>query len=111
MHGSPCHRHRLGQLSAALDHVLAAPRGDAGPAVGAVSFLHLVGLVSGGWMCAQAALLAAEHVARGSTDPFHSAKISSASFYCAHVLVQAAGHAHIVQGDGASTMAIADQDF
>jgi len=101
----------IDQLSAALDHMLAAPRGDAGPAVGAVSFLHLVGLVSGGWMCAQAALLAAEHVARGSADPFHSAKISSASFYCAHVLVQAAGHAHIVRGDGASTMAIADQDF
>lgn len=101
----------IGQLSATLDHVLAAPRGATGPAVGAVSFLHLLGLVSGGWMSAQAALLAAGHVARGSTDPFYRAKIISAVFYGEHVLAHAAGHAHIAQDDGAHVMALAAHDF
>jgi hypothetical protein len=88
----------IGQLFAALNPVLAAPRGAQGPAVGAVSFLHLVGLVNGGWMLAQAALIAADYVARGSTDSFYRAKIISARFSCDHVLVQVADHAQIVQG-------------
>lgn len=103
----------VGQLSAAVDHIVDTQqqRNAQGLAVGAVSFLHLAGIVAGGWMSARSALLGADHVARGSQDPFHAAKIASARFYCDHVLVHAASHASIVHGDGASAMAIADQDF
>ena len=76
-----------------------------------MSFLHLLGLVAGGWMSAKAALHCADHIARGSRDPFHTAKITGARFYCEHVLVQAAGHAAIACGDGSSTMALAELDF
>lgn len=105
--------HAVDQLAATVAHVvnMSAQQGAPGLAVGAVSFLHLVGIVAGGWMSARSALLGAEHVARGSQDPFHAAKIASGRFYCDHVLVQAAAHARIVQGDGASAMAIADHDF
>lgn len=87
------------------------PSGPQGPAVGAVSLMHLLGLVAGGWRSAQAALIDAGRVPRGSSDSFHNAKIANASFYCEHVLVQATSHARIVCGDGASTIAIAALDF
>ena len=101
----------IARLSAAVDHVISQPAGASGQAVGAVSFLHLLGLVAGGWMSAKAALHCADHIARGSRDPFHAAKITGARFYCEHVLVQAAGHAAIACGDGSSTMALAELDF
>jgi alkylation response protein AidB-like acyl-CoA dehydrogenase len=75
-------------------------------AVGAVPFLKLLGIVSGGWLMTRAALVARSHLAAGDGDPFYRAKVSSAAFYGDHVLVNAPGLAAIVVEGGESALAI-----
>ena len=73
-------------------------------AAGAVPFLQLMGVVSGGWMMARAALVAQGKLACGDTDPFYPAKIATAWFYADHVMTAAPGLVlEVVQG-GASAL-------
>jgi hypothetical protein len=78
-------------------------------AVGAVPFLKLMGIVSGGWMMTRAALVARKHIAAGESDPFYPTKIATANFYAAHLMPTAEGLARIVVGGGASALAIAEE--
>jgi len=78
-------------------------------AVGAVPFLKLMGIVSGGWMMARAALAARRHMASGSIDPFSPTKIASAEFFAANILPAAAGLALVVVDGGASALAIPEE--
>ena len=97
-------------LEAAADHLvknMAANIRQA--AVGAVPFLKLLGIVSGGWMMARAALVASARIAGGSDDPFYASKIATARFYGDHVLVQAASLSRIVIGGGESALAISEE--
>jgi alkylation response protein AidB-like acyl-CoA dehydrogenase len=80
-------------------------------AVGAVPFLKLMGIVSGGWMMARAALAAWEKIAAGESDPFYAAKIATAVFYAAHVLPAAPGLAQVIVGGGVSALAIPDDQL
>jgi len=80
-------------------------------AVGAVPFLKLMGIVSGGWMMARAALVAREKMAAGDADPFYPAKLATAVFYGAHILPQAAGLAEVIVGGGISALAIPDDQL
>jgi alkylation response protein AidB-like acyl-CoA dehydrogenase len=80
-------------------------------AVGAVPFLKLLGIVSGGWMMARAALVARERIAAGDADPFYPAKVATAVFYGAHILPAAAGLAEVIVGGGASALAIPDDQL
>jgi 3-(methylthio)propanoyl-CoA dehydrogenase len=80
-------------------------------AVGAVPFLKLMGIVSGGWMMARAALVARGKIAAGDTDPFYPAKVATAVFYGAHILPQAAGLAEVIVGGGNSALAIPDDQL
>jgi len=82
-----------------------------GVAVGAVPFLKLLGIVSGGWMMAKAALAAWDKIASGESDPFYAAKIATAVFYAAHVLPAAPGLARVIVGGGASALAIPDDQL
>ena len=82
-----------------------------GVAAGAVPFLRLMGIVSGGWMMARSALVAKRHLAAGDTDPFYAAKIATARFFADHVLVQAEGLARIVVEGGASVLALPEESF
>jgi hypothetical protein len=80
-------------------------------AVGAVPFLQLMGIVSGGWMMAKAALAAAAKVGAGETAPFYPAKIKTARFFADHVLVEAPSLARTVVAGGASALALDDDAF
>ena len=79
-----------------------------GTFVGAVPFLKLMGIVSGGWMMARAALVAQEKIAAGDDDGFHAAKISTARFYADHVLSAAPGLAYAIRHGAPGALAIAD---
>jgi len=78
-------------------------------AVGAVPFLKLMGIVSGGWMLARAALVAQGKVAAGDADPYFPAKIATARFYADHLLAQAPGLAQVVVHGGASALAVPEE--
>jgi 3-(methylthio)propanoyl-CoA dehydrogenase len=80
-------------------------------AVGAVPFLKLMGIVTGGWMMARAALVARERIAAGDGDPFYVNKVATAVFYGAHVLPAAPGLSRAIIGGGASALAIADDQL
>ncbi len=77
-------------------------------AVGAVPFLKLMGIVSGGWMMTRAAQAARAHIAAGDSDSFYPAKVATAAFYAATVLAAAPGLAEIVVAAGPSALAISD---
>ncbi len=99
----------IDELAAATEWLVAGGGHDARRgAVGAVSFLHLAGIVSGGWMSARAAGIAARRLAAGSDDAFYRSKMVTARFYADHVLVQANMHRRIACCDDASALGIAD---
>ncbi len=80
-------------------------------AVGAVPFLKLMGIVSGGWMMAKAALVAWEKISSGESDPFYATKVATAVFYAAHVLPAAPGLAAVIVGGGASALVIPEDQL
>lgn len=80
-------------------------------AVGAVPFLRLLGIVSGGWMMARAALAAQAKIDAGDNDPFYPAKINTAHFYADHVMAAASGLVKEVVQGGASALALDDAQF
>jgi len=80
--------------------------------VGAVPFLHLFGIVAGGWQMARAALIAHQRLGERNGDPaFYRAKLETARFYADHVLARAPGLAHTVVHGGNSALAIDDEGF
>jgi alkylation response protein AidB-like acyl-CoA dehydrogenase len=105
-------RHGIHALTAAGEYV-ATNYGKEVRAVaaGAVPFLRLLGIVSGGWMMTRSALAAQEKIAAGDTDPFYPAKLVTAQFYAEHVLVAAQGLAAEVIAGGASTLALDEALF
>jgi hypothetical protein len=69
---------------------------------GAVPFLMLMGIVSGGWQMARAALVAQQQIADGVEDPaFYEAKIMTARFYADHVMPKATALRDAGVGGGA----------
>jgi len=77
--------------------------------VGAVPFLRLMGIVSGGWQMARAALVAQAKIAAGDSDPYYPTKIATTRFYADHVLSQAPGLARTVIKGGAGALAVAEE--
>ena len=99
-------------LQQATDYIVASYGSDVrAVAVGAVPFLRLMGIVSGGWMMARAALVAQGKIAAGDVDPFFPAKIATAHFYADHVMAAAAGLAQEVAQGGASALALDEAMF
>ncbi|HEU0200004.1 MAG TPA: acyl-CoA dehydrogenase [Burkholderiaceae bacterium] len=81
-------------------------------AVGAVPFLHLFGIVAGGWQMARAALAAQRRLSEGAGDTaFYRTKLETARFYADHVLARAPGLAHTVIAGGEAPLAIEDELF
>ena len=79
---------------------------------GAVPFLKLMGIVSGGWQMARAALAAQKKLAAKDGDAsFYRAKIATARFYADHVLTQAAGLRNTVVRGAAGVMALTEEQF
>jgi alkylation response protein AidB-like acyl-CoA dehydrogenase len=99
-------------LSVAVDYITANFAGDVrAVSAGAVPFLQLLGIVSGGWMMARSALVARQKIAAGETDPFFAAKIATARFYADHILSAAAGLAATVVSGGNSALALSEEQF
>jgi 3-(methylthio)propanoyl-CoA dehydrogenase len=78
---------------------------------GAVPFLHLFGIVAGGWQMGRAAVIARSKIAAGETDPFWAAKLATTRFYADHFLTQAAGLAESVVAGAAGALELADDSF
>jgi hypothetical protein len=99
-------------LQQATDYIVANYGSDVrAVAAGAVPFLRLMGIVSGGWMMARAALVAEGKIAAGDADPFYPAKIATAHFYAEHAMSEAAGLAQEVVQGGASALALDEAMF
>ena len=99
-------------LQQATDYIVANYGKDVrAVAVGAVPFLRLMGIVSGGWMMARAALVAQGKIAGGDVDPFFPAKIATAHFYADHVMAAAAGLAQEVVQGGVSALTLDEAMF
>ncbi len=80
-------------------------------AVGAVPFLRLMGIVSGGWMMARAALVAQLKVGAGETASFYPNKRKTARFFAEHVLNEAPGLVREITVGGASALALEEDAF
>ena len=78
---------------------------------GAVPFLHLFGIVAGGWQMGRAAVIARSKIAAGETDPFWAAKLATTRFYADHFLTQASGLAESVVAGAAGTLELAEDSF
>jgi acyl-CoA dehydrogenase len=79
---------------------------------GSVPFLRLMGIVSGGWQMARAALIAQKKLAAKEGDAsFYQAKIATARFYADHVLAQAPGLRNTVVRGAAGVMALTEEQF
>jgi alkylation response protein AidB-like acyl-CoA dehydrogenase len=99
-------------LTQASEYIVANYRDDVrGVVVGAVPFLRLMGIVTGGWMLARGALVAHAKITGGDTDPFFLAKIATAHFYADHVMASVAGLAQEVVQGGASALVLDEAMF
>jgi alkylation response protein AidB-like acyl-CoA dehydrogenase len=105
-------RDGIAALDAAVEFVVSTYGKDVRRAsVGAVPFLHLSGIVAGGWQMARSALAAHRHVAAGRGDGFLRAKLATVRFYADHVLVRAGGLSQEVLGGAEGALAIEDEHF
>ena len=81
-------------------------------AASAVPFLMLAGTTLGGYLMAQASLIAAQSLASNKADAdFHRAKLRTAHFYAEHCLAFAPSAARTVMSGGAATLAVSETDF
>jgi acyl-CoA dehydrogenase len=100
-------------MSDAVDWILATGTSDLNAVLaGAVPFLHLCGVVCGGWQMARAASAAQRKLDAGGGDSaFYRAKIATARFYADQDLTRARGLADATIHAAASTMALPETDF
>jgi 3-(methylthio)propanoyl-CoA dehydrogenase len=100
-------------LSAAVDWIVATGRHDINSVLcGATPFLHLCGIVCGGWQLARAALIAQNKLAAGDNDhAFYEAKIITARFFADHFLSQASGLSDATIHGAPAVMALTEEQF
>jgi len=86
------------------------PSDQAAVAAGAVDFLHLFGIVSGGWLMAKGALAAQAKLAAGDGDSrFLKGRLASARFFADHWLTQAP-MLHIAVTEGAASVLAVEEE-
>jgi alkylation response protein AidB-like acyl-CoA dehydrogenase len=79
---------------------------------GAVPYLKLAGTVTGGWMMARSAAVAAKQLAAGGGDAeFLKAKLITARFYSTHILPLALSYADTVTGGAEAVLAMEEAYF
>jgi len=99
-------------LEAAVDWIVATYGADVRAALaGAVPFLHLFGIVAGGWQMGRAALIARERKAGGDSDPFWPAKLATARFFADHSLVLAPALSSSITSGAVGTLELAEDSF
>ncbi len=89
-------------------HCMQDPKGVS---VGAVPFLHLFGIVAGGWQLMRGAVAAQKKIDAGDKDPFYASKVLTARFFADHALAAAKGLAYTVKNGGAAAIAVTDEMF
>jgi alkylation response protein AidB-like acyl-CoA dehydrogenase len=78
----------------------------------AVPYLKLFGTVGGGWMMARAMLVAQPKRGEpGADTSFYDTKLTTARFYCEHILPQAAAYRQTVISGADSVLALAESQF
>jgi len=77
----------------------------------AVPYLHLAVTVTGGWLMAKSAAIAAERLAAGSSDNFYRAKLVTAEYFATHQLPFAPAHASEVTGGAPATLGLPEGLF
>lgn len=81
-------------------------------AAGSVPFLMLLGIVSGGWQMARAALVAQKKLASGGADTgFYQAKLGTARFYADHELTRAAGLKESIVSGAVGALVLSEDQF
>jgi len=89
-----------------------AKTGLSGVLTAAVPYLHLAVTVTGGWLMAKAALVAAGYLEKGEGDQrFYRAKIATARFYADQLLPQAISYGETVRAGDAALAGIGDEVF
>ena len=103
----------LKSLEEATDWLLANhERSPREAAAGAVPYLKLTGVVTGGWQMARAARIARDLTQVGDTGGgFLEGKIATSRFYAEHVLPEAEALRFEVTSGAASTLALAEASF
>ena len=86
-------RSLLGALSSRPERAMAV----------SVPYLRLCGYVTGGWLLAKSAAIAAAGM-QGAERDFYTAKLHTAAFYAAHVLPTASALARVVESGAASVI-------
>jgi hypothetical protein len=77
-----------------------------------VPYLNLLGTVAGGWIMARAANLAHARLSEVQGDStFLTGKLTTARFYCEHILPQARGLGDTVMNGSASVLALEEAQF
>ncbi|MGA9856052.1 MAG: acyl-CoA dehydrogenase [Gammaproteobacteria bacterium] len=81
-------------------------------AAGSVPFLMLVGIVSGGWQMARAALAAQKKIASGGGESaFYQAKLGTARFYADHELTRAPALKESIVSGAVGVLALSEDQF
>jgi 3-(methylthio)propanoyl-CoA dehydrogenase len=103
----------IDSLARATDWLVATYPGETEQALaGATPYLRLCGTVAGGALLARSARLAASRLAERPADSdFLASKLVTARFYAENILPLAGGLADVVIGGGASTLALAEDQF
>ena len=97
----------------AIDWVVAEGGNEAATAyAGAVPYLKLCGLVTGGWQMARAATIARKRLDRGEGDAaFDAAKIATACFYAESLLPHAQSYLRAMTAGSAAALALPIESF
>jgi hypothetical protein len=78
---------------------------------GAVSYLLLTGIVTGGWQMARAAQIAQRQIDAGSGDDFHKAKLVTARYFAAHQLPKTMGYCAAITEGSESVLSLDESLF
>jgi len=103
----------LQSLHDAVDFIMETHEADIRSVLaGAVPFLKLFGIMTGGWQLARSALAANTLLERGNGDAtFYRAKIQTARFFADHVMSQAEGLAYAIINGADSVLATTEYDL
>ncbi len=103
----------IAEAKRATDWIVATfPTDQASVFAGAVPYLHLMGTVTGGWMMARGALIAAKQLAANEGDAqFLKTKIITARFYGDHIMTKAGGFADALIMGGSSVAQMEEAMF
>ncbi|MFQ5993777.1 MAG: acyl-CoA dehydrogenase [Acidiferrobacterales bacterium] len=100
-------------LAEATEWILASDERDRRlPVAASVPYLHLFGIVVGGWQMARAAAIAQQKLnAAGSDSQFYQGKLATARFYAEHIMSQATALLQTITRGSNATLALDDEQF